>query len=81
MGGDVAEENEDSLMVQAVLDGDTEAYRALVERYERRVYHVVYGMVRNAEDAKEIAQEAFVKAFKSVIWLQRRRITTCSLSS
>ena len=52
------------MMVQAVLDGDNDAYRALVERYERRIYHVVYGMVRNPEDAQEIAQEAFVKAYK-----------------
>lgn len=48
------------------LDGDVNAYQSLVERYERRLYHVAYGMVRNQEDAKEIAQEAFVKAFKKL---------------
>ena len=66
MGEAMVEDNVDSVMVQAVLDGDVNAYQALVERYERRIYHVAYGMVRNQEDAREIAQEAFVKAFKKL---------------
>ena len=53
-------------MVRAVLDGDPEAYRVLVERYERRIYHVVYGMVRSQEDARDLAQDCFVKAFQNL---------------
>lgn len=56
----------DALMIQAVLDGDPEAYRVLVERYERRIYYVAYGMVRNPEDARDVAQDAFVKAFQNL---------------
>ena len=56
----------DAEMVRAVLDGDPEAYRVLVERYERRIYHVVYGMVRSQEDARDLAQDAFVKAFQNL---------------
>ena len=56
----------DTAIIQAVLDGDIQAYRGLVERYERRIYHVIYGVVRNQEDAHELAQEAFVKAFKAL---------------
>jgi len=62
----VSTQDPDSEMVQAVLDGDPEAYRSIVERYERRIYHVVYGMVRNPEDARELTQEAFVKAYKNL---------------
>lgn len=56
----------DQDLVQLVLDGDTTAYRGLVERYQGRVYALVYGMVRNREDARDIVQEAFVKAYRNL---------------
>ena len=49
--GEPPSNDPDIEMVRAVLAGDAEAYRVLVERYERRIYHVVYGMVRSQEDA------------------------------
>jgi RNA polymerase sigma-70 factor, ECF subfamily len=58
--------DEDHQLVRAVLDGDGTAYRGLVERYQGRIYAVCYGMVRNREDARDMAQEAFVKAFKNL---------------
>jgi RNA polymerase sigma-70 factor (ECF subfamily) len=64
--GGTPPEDPDAAMVAAVLDGDPEAYRVLVERYERRIYHVVYGMVRSPEDAKDLAQDAFIKAFQNL---------------
>ena len=57
---------EDHELVRASLDGDGMAYRCLVERYQGRIYAVIYGMVRNREDARELSQDAFVKAFKSL---------------
>ena len=57
---------EDHDLIRAVLDGDATAYRGLVERYEGRIYAVCYGMVRNREDARDLAQEAFVKAFRNL---------------
>ena len=57
---------EDTAMVKAVLEGDATAYRGLVEKYETRVYSLVYGMIRNREDAKDLTQDAFVKAYKSL---------------
>jgi RNA polymerase sigma-70 factor (ECF subfamily) len=59
-------EDPDHELVKAVLDGDSDAFRGLVERYEGRVYAVVYGMVRNQEDARDLAQEAFVKAYRNL---------------
>lgn len=56
----------DAEMVRAVLDGDATAYRGLVEKYQTRVYNMVYGMVRNREDARDITQESFVKAFNNL---------------
>ena len=58
-----ASREEDLELVRAVLEGDATAYRGLVEKYQNRVYHMVYGMLRNREDAKDITQEAFVKAY------------------
>jgi len=66
-GRGVAPKNSpDHEMVRAVLDGDATAYRGLVERYQGRIYGVVYGMVRNPEDARELSQEAFVKAYRNL---------------
>ncbi len=59
-------EADDLALVRAVRDGDAAAYRGLVERYQTRVYHLVFGMVRNREDAKDLTQDAFVKAFRSL---------------
>ena len=64
--GEPPSEDPDIEMVRAVLGGDAEAYRVLVERYERRIYHVVYGMVRSQEDARDLAQDCFVKAFQNL---------------
>jgi len=56
----------DHELVRATLDGDATAYRCLVERYQGRIYSVVFGMVRNPEDARELSQDAFVKAYKNL---------------
>lgn len=53
-------------MVLAVREGDTTAYRGLVEKYQTRVYQMVYGMLRNQEDARDITQDAFVKAYDNL---------------
>lgn len=57
---------EDHELVRATLDGDATAYRGLVERYQGRIYAVIFGMVRNPEDARELSQDAFVKAYKNL---------------
>jgi len=56
----------DTQMVLAVREGDTTAYRGLVEKYQTRVYQMVYGMVRNQEDARDLTQDAFVKAYDNL---------------
>jgi RNA polymerase sigma-70 factor (ECF subfamily) len=50
-------------LVNLVRDGDANAYRALVEKYQHRVFAIVFGMVRNREEALDITQNAFVKAY------------------
>lgn len=65
-GSNAGNMENDSDMVRGVLEGDATAYRGLVEKYQGRVYGMVYGMVRNREDARDITQEAFVKAYRSI---------------
>lgn len=61
--------NDDPLEAHAIArvqQGDAAAYDYLVARYLRRVVSVAYGVVRNAHDAEDLAQEAFVKAFRGM---------------
>ena len=59
-------DNDDADLIAAARAGDDEAFGRLVDRYRDRVYGVAYRVVGNAEDAMDIAQEAFVKAWTSL---------------
>ena len=52
--------------VEAVKNGDAGSYDYLVSKYMKRVVSIAWGIVRNATDAEDLAQEAFVKAFQSI---------------
>jgi len=58
--------SEDLEWVQRSQDGDQEAFSELVRKYQKRVYYLAYGMLGDREDALDIAQEAFLKAFRSL---------------
>lgn len=45
---------------------DTSAYEELVRRYYSRIYGLIYGMVSSREDAEDVTQEVFVKAWKAL---------------
>lgn len=54
----------DGELVAQARKGDAEAFRVLVERYQGRAYSIAYGVVGHREDALDIVQEAFLKAFR-----------------
>ena len=56
----------DADLVGAAIQGDADAYRGLVERYQGRIFSLVYGVVRNREDARDLTQDAFVKAYQNL---------------
>src|SRR5215467_7916382 len=56
----------DAAVVAQVLAGDRDAFRLLVERHTRSIYGVVYRMTGNQQDAEEILQETFLRAYKSL---------------
>lgn len=57
---------QEAQIVRRVLDGDTEAFEKLVLEYEKNVYNLALRMTGNAEDAADMAQEAFIKAYNSL---------------
>lgn len=57
-----SEENE-SKIIQDVLDGDKAKYRLLVDRYSRMVFYVVRRYVNDDDDVEELAQQIFVKTY------------------
>lgn len=60
-----------------MLAGDIPAYAELVNRYSSMVFTLAYNIILNREDAEEIAQDTFVKAFTSLsLFRQQSRFTT-----
>jgi len=54
------------LVRKAVELGDQKAYGSLMKRYRKPVYHTVFKMVKNPDDAEDLTIEAFAKAFKNL---------------
>ena len=57
---------DESRLVARCRAGDTRAFAALVERYRNRVYGLALRLVRSPSDAEEVAQDAFVRAWRSL---------------
>ncbi len=60
------EENDDLYYINKVKQGEINYYTHLVDKYKDRVFTIAVKVLRNREDAEEIAQETFVKAYKSI---------------
>lgn len=58
--------HEDFQLVTAAIQGEQQAYAALLERYRSSVYNHLYKMVRNHDDAEDLTLEAFGKAFNKL---------------
>src|SRR6266850_635653 len=57
---------EEMVLVERARRGDLAAYDDLVRRYQERIYATIYHMTSNHEDANDLAQEAFIKAFHAL---------------
>ncbi|MBD5781814.1 sigma-70 family RNA polymerase sigma factor [Pelagicoccus sp. NFK12] len=60
------EADEDLAIVHKVQAGDVDAFDELVTKYRERIYSVVYNLTSNREDASDLTQDAFIKAFQSI---------------
>jgi RNA polymerase sigma-70 factor (ECF subfamily) len=61
----------DGQLVARVLDGDRKAFDELIVRYQRQAVAVSYRLLGNTQDALEVTQDAFLKAFTSLATLQK----------
>ncbi|RLD34551.1 MAG: RNA polymerase sigma factor [Bacteroidetes bacterium] len=57
---------EDPYYIRMILSGDTAAYRGLVEKHQDLVYTIVHRIISSAEEAEEVAQDVFVKAYNKL---------------
>lgn len=56
----------EQMLILRCKNGDINAFEILVSEYDKKIYNIAYGLVGNAEDAKDITQDAFLKAFKNI---------------
>ena len=78
---------EEIRIVQKVIRGDVNAFEKLVLEYEKNVYNIALRMTGNSEDASDMTQEAFIKAYNSLqsfrgdskfsVWLYRIATNVC----
>jgi RNA polymerase sigma factor (sigma-70 family) len=53
-------------LIQGLRNADERAFRFLVDTYQDRVYNTAIGIVQNAEDAEDVAQEVFIQVYRSI---------------
>jgi RNA polymerase sigma-70 factor (ECF subfamily) len=77
----------DEHIVERALTGDAEAFGEIVQRWERRIFALTYGMLGREEDARDATQETFLAAFRNLrgfrgeakvsSWLHRIAVNQC----
>lgn len=78
---------EEAALIERIRRGDRQAFRVLVDRYQRRVYTLALGFVRDPDEARDISQEAFLKVYRHLdtfhgqsnfyTWLYRITVNLC----
>mgnify|MGYP006077029911 CR=1 FL=1 len=79
--------NNDQLYITKVINGDINAFAYLVDAYKNMVFSLVFKMTKNREEAEEVSQDTFIKAYKNInkfkgdskfsTWLYRITYHTC----
>lgn len=57
-------QNDETQYIARILDGDTECFSAFLDRYSRPLYVLIVQIVGCSEDAEELVQDVFLKAFR-----------------
>ena len=79
--------NNDQILINQIIDGHTSAFSILVDRYKDLVFTLALRMLKNREEAEEVAQDTFIKTYKSIdkfkgdskfsTWMYRVAYNTC----
>jgi RNA polymerase sigma-70 factor (ECF subfamily) len=82
-----AKDEKDSDLVRRFKEGDQKSFNLLVLRYQKRIYDLVYRMVRNRQDAADVSMEVFVRAYQGLagfeerssvyVWLAKIAVNLC----
>ncbi|MCX5785203.1 MAG: RNA polymerase sigma factor [Elusimicrobia bacterium] len=80
-------ENTDIPLIQRCLANDSGAFEVLLDRYKKQIFSFIFRLIRNPEDAEDLAQDTFIKAFRNlnsynssypfITWLFRIAHNTC----
>ena len=62
----VAEPSDETVLVHAAKAGDISAFEELVKRYDRNVFRIAQHITQNREDAEDVVQDAFLKAYQNL---------------
>jgi len=57
---------DEQILIEKLKQGDEAAFKQVVETWQSMVYNTALGILQNAEDAEDVAQEVFVQAYQSV---------------
>jgi len=78
---------DDLTLIRRTRKGDAQAFRQLIERYQRKAYSIAFGMLKDKEEALDVTQEAFIKIYKHIecfkgdasfyVWLYRIVYNLC----
>ena len=79
--------NNDQILINQIIEGDTNAFSVLVDRYKDLVFTLALRMLKNREEAEEVAQDTFIKTYKSLVkfkgdskfstWIYKVAYNTC----
>ncbi|UCE07867.1 MAG: sigma-70 family RNA polymerase sigma factor [bacterium] len=80
-------EKEEELLIRKAQRGNLQAFENLVHRYDAKIMRLIFNMVNDIEDTRDLYQEVFIKVFKSIkrfrfqsefyTWLFRITVNTC----
>lgn len=79
--------NDDKVLITAFKNGDKEAFQALVQKYESRVFNLCHRMVNDEVESRDLTQEVFLKIYRSIekyqhnyafyTWIYRIAVNCC----
>ncbi len=79
--------NSDERLVEKCQKGEKKAFEYLMQKYQRRIYHLIYRMTQDPDMVEPLAQEIFLKAYRSIskfkgksqfyTWIYRIAVNTC----
>ncbi len=82
-----AAENPETVLVRRAQRGEEDAFREIMERYQGKVFSIIHGILRNRNDAEDIAQQVFTKVYFSlgkfdfrsalVTWIYKITVNEC----